>query len=127
MKYGFNTRRLTRSIRGLFGTKSRPGPHKRFPDEYHKTVWLTKKMHTGVEIIARIEGISNKAVTNMLIGSGISRYLAELLQRHAENLRLYGERAEGADLIATLEGIKVLRKYLAEHGMSEYRSKKGGL
>ena len=87
MKSGFETRRLTRSIKRLFGTKKKPSPHKRFPNEYHKTVWLTKKMHTGVEIIARIEGISNKAATNMLIGFGISLYLGELLQRHAENLR----------------------------------------
>jgi len=127
MKYGFNTRRLTRSIRGLFSTRSRPGPHKRLPDEYHTNVWLSKKMHTGVEIIARMEGISNKAATNMLVGSGISRYLGELLQKHIENERLNRERAEGTDAIATLKGIKLLRKYLEEHGMSEYRSKKGGL
>ena len=127
MKYGFNTRRLTRSIRGLFGTKGRPGPHKRLPDEYHRNVWLSKKMHTGVEIIASIEGVSNKAATNMLIGSGISRYLAELLQKHIENERLNREGSKGTEPVATLRGIKLLRKYLAEHGMSEYRSKKGGL
>jgi len=84
-------------------------------------------MHTGVEIIARVEGISNKAATNMLVGSGISRYLGELLKKHIENERLNRERAEGTEAIATLKGIKLLRKYLEEHGMSEYRSKKGGL
>lgn len=63
----------------------------------------------------------------MLVESGISRYLGELIQKHVANERLNKERAEGAELIATSEGIKVLRKYIAEHGMSEYRSKKGGL
>lgn len=127
MKYGFNTRRLTRSIRGLFSTKSRPGPHKRLPDDYYKNIWLTKKMHTGVEIIAKIEGISNKAAANMLIGSGISRYLGELLKKHIENERLNRERAEGTEQIATLKGMKLLRKYLEEHGMSKYKSKTSGL
>ncbi|MFC2071690.1 hypothetical protein ACFLUU_03100 [Chloroflexota bacterium] len=74
-----------------------------------------------------IEGISNKAATNMLVGNGISKYLGELIKKHVENEQLNGERAAGAKRSPTLEGIKVLRKYLAEHGMSEYRSKKGGL
>ena len=51
---------------------------------------------------------------------------AEFKQR-AENERLNRERAEGAALIATLYGIKQVIKYLAKHGISEYRSKKGGL
>jgi len=82
---------------------------------------------TGVKIIAKIEGISNKAAVNMLIGSGISRYLGELLKKHIENEQLNRERAKGTALIATLDGIKEVRKYLAEYGMSEYCSKKGGL
>ncbi|MFC1957996.1 hypothetical protein ACFLVQ_00305 [Chloroflexota bacterium] len=127
MKTILDIRSHKRSIKRLFGAKSRPSPHKRLPNEYFKNVWLTKKMHTGVEIIAKIERMSNKAATNMLVESGISRYLAELLKRHAENEVANRERVDGTDVIVTAQGIKVLRKYLAEHGLSEYRSKKGGL
>ena len=55
MMSGFETHRLIRSIKGLFGTKKKPSPHKRFLNEYYKTIWLTNKIHTGVEIVARIE------------------------------------------------------------------------
>ena len=93
----------------------------------HYIPLTSKKIHNGIEIIARIEGISNKAAIDMLLGSGISRYLGELLQKHIENERLIREGAEGAEQIAMLKGIREIRKYLAEHGVSIYRSKKAGL
>lgn len=121
------TRRLTRSIKKLFGPKSRLGPHKRFPGEYYKNVWFSENMHAGIELVARMEGTSKKEAADMLVGSGISRYMSELLKQHAANELANRERAAGEELIATLAGIKEVRKYLAEHGVSEYRSKKAGL
>ena len=78
-------------------------------------------------IIARIEGVSKKAAHSMLLDSRTSRYMGELIKRHIENKRRNNEMAEDAVKIATLKGIRIARKYLAEHGFSEYRSKKGGL
>jgi len=127
MKNGFETRGIARTIKRLFGTKSRLSPHQRFPNAYFKSVYVSEDVYNGIELVASIEKISVKKAADILLLSGISRYMAELLQRHAENLLLNRERSEGTALIATLDGIKEARKYLAEHGMLEYRSKKGGL
>ncbi|MFC2036198.1 hypothetical protein ACFLUJ_08805 [Chloroflexota bacterium] len=128
MKTGFDNRTLKRLIKGLFGVKSRSSsPHKKFPDQYYKNVWLSKKLHNGIQIVSNIEGISNKAAVDMLLGSGISRYIGEILKKHIEYKAANRERAEWVKQIATLKDIKVIRKYLAKHGVSEYRSKKAGL
>ncbi len=92
-----------------------------------RTFWLNKSNHQGIKIIARTEKTTEKAAADERCRVGLSRYLAELLRRHAANERLNRERAAEEELIATLDGIKQLRKMLAGHGMSEYRSKRRGL
>ena len=111
----------------LFDTKKQLATYKRLPDAYYKHVYVSKSLYNGIELIVKIAGISNKAAVDQLLSSRISKYMREKLKEHIENERLNRERAEGIPEIPTLQSIKRIRKYLAEHGMSEYLSKKRGL
>ncbi len=47
---------VVRTVTSLFSTiKIQDNPHKRTPEDYYKTMWLKKKHHTGIEIIAKAQ------------------------------------------------------------------------
>ena len=85
MKTTMHTHDLTRMIMSLFGTKSKPSAHKRFPDEYYKSVYLSKKMFDGVELVARVENLSKKKAVEFLLETGFSRYMGDKLKEHVAN------------------------------------------
>ena len=78
MKGGFETRGIARTIKRLFGTKSRPSPRQRFPNAYFKSVYISKDVYSGIKLVASIEKVSAKKAADMLIKVGISCYVAEL-------------------------------------------------
>ena len=75
---GFETRGIARMIKRLFGTKSKLSPHQRFPNEYFKSVYISKDVYSGIELVAGIEKVSAKKAVDMLIEVGISCYVAGL-------------------------------------------------
>jgi len=85
MKSGFETRSISRTIKRLFGVKSKLSPHQRFPNAYYKSVYVSKDAYNGIERVASIEKISKKKAADVLIKIGISRYMAESRIAHAIN------------------------------------------
>ena len=75
---GFETLGIADMIKRLFGGKSKLSPHQRFPDVYYKSVYVSKDVYSGVELVSKTEKTSVKQATDMLIKVGISCYLAEL-------------------------------------------------
>ena len=76
--HGFETLGIAGMIKRLFGSKSRPSPHQRFPDAYYKSVYVSKDVYLGIEKVASIEKTSVKKATDELIEMGLRCYLAEL-------------------------------------------------
>jgi len=66
------TKTLPRMIMPLFGTKSKPSAYERFPDEYYKSIYLSKKMFDGVELVAKIEGKARRRQLTSCLKQGSS-------------------------------------------------------
>ena len=80
LKNTFKPRSLTRSLKAIFGTKKRPSTHQRLPDAYYKNVWFSKNMYEGIELVARIEKISNKKAAHLLIEDGFRKYIGQKMR-----------------------------------------------
>jgi len=121
--------RLPVTLKNLFKPRIKQGNvHRRYPVDYFKHVYLTKKVFTGIELIASIEGISHKALVDKFLTAEISRYIAAILLLHVQNQRINRLRGKGVEPIPTLPAIKKIRKYIKQNdGMSEYLMKKYGL
>jgi len=100
----------------LFGTKSKASAHERFPDEYYKSVYLSKKMFDGVELVAKIEGKSKKKTVELLLEEGFSSYMGTKLKEHIKNEQKIKELNLRRHPYPT-RFVKVVRKFCKEHGI----------
>ncbi len=101
------------------------GPHKRFPEQYYKRLWLNKDLYTGLQVIAKAEGVSIKKIAEWLVEYGIARYdyreWSEQAERE-ENAKLTGQYVERSpylqemDKLARTNGLdwikRIQRKYI---------------
>ena len=118
MKAGFETSGIARTIKRLFGTKNRPSPHQRFPNAYFKSVYVSKDVYSGIELVASIEKVSAKKAADMLIEVGISCYVAILMKQHGINEMAKGEFNQNSQRNFARE----LIKYAEEQGIDIWKA-----
>ena len=101
------------------------GPHKRFPEQYYKRLWLNKDLYTGLQVIAKAEGVSIKKIAEWMVEYGIARYDYREWRDHAdreEKAKLTGQYVERSpylqemDKLAGTNGLdwikRIQRKYI---------------
>ncbi|MFC1943078.1 hypothetical protein ACFLWO_00650 [Chloroflexota bacterium] len=110
---GFETRGIAGMIKRLFGRKSKLSPHQRFPSAYFKSVYISKDVYSGIELVASIEKTSVKQATDMLIKVGISCYVAILMKQHGINEMAKG----GFNQNSWRNFVRELIKYAEEQGI----------
>ena len=86
------------------------------PDAYYRNVYIPKNLYEGIELVARIENISKKKATELLLESGFSRYMGAKLKEHVKNEQNIEEQNHKRHPYPT-RFVKVLRKFCKERGM----------
>ena len=103
-------------------------PHKRYPEQYYKRLWMNKDLYTGLQVIAKAESISIKKIAEWMVEYGIARYDFRewqkqlLLEEDAARSGAYVERSpylQEMDKLAKANGLewinKIQRKYPRTH------------
>ncbi len=63
-------------------------PHKRYPDEYYKQVFISKKTDENVKFVQDVEKVSKKEAARLLIDAGWESYLTKKVEiNRQERLR----------------------------------------
>ena len=110
---GFETLGIAGTIKRIFGRKSKLSPHQRFPNEYFKSVYISKDVYSGIELVASIEKVSAKKAADMLIEVGMRCYVAISMKQHGINEMAKGEFNQNSQRNFTREQIK----YAEEQGI----------
>jgi len=64
----------------LFGIKKQLNTHKRHPDAYYKTVWVSKNMFAGIDWVAKFERVSKVRAVNLLLERGFRNWIAQQIK-----------------------------------------------
>lgn len=78
---------ILHKFKGIFKGKTR----KKLPEHYFKRVYLNEKQFTGIEIVAKSEGISRVKANQMILDMGFKVYYANKLQEHNEEKKRRAE------------------------------------
>jgi hypothetical protein len=104
------------------------GPHKRYPEQYYKRLWINKDLYAGLQVIAKAESVSIKKIAEWMVEYGIARYDFKEWQQQvrreeaAARSGAYVERSpylREMDKLARTNGLgwikKIQRKYQRTH------------
>jgi hypothetical protein len=94
----------------LFRTKKGVNPHTRYPDRYYRRVFFDKQMLEGIQLVSRIEKLSNRKAVRLILERGFSSYMGEKMK---EAIAIEELRQTPKATRFILE----LRKFAKERGM----------
>ena len=97
----------------IFGKKSKLSPHRRFPHSYYKSVYISKDVYNGIELVAGIEKTSVKKMADMLLEVGIRYYVVNLMKQQGLNEMVKGEFNQNIQR----NFVRELIKYAEEQGI----------
>jgi hypothetical protein len=110
----FKPRSLTRSIMSLFGTKKGVNPHTLYPDRYYRRVFLDKQMFDGIQLVARMEKLSDRKAARLLLEKGFSKWMGE---KFKEEHKIQTAARELQQKVKLTRFILELRRFARERGM----------
>ena len=100
----------------LVGIKKQLSTYQRYPDAYYKHVYVSKPLYEGINLVARIEHISKKKATDLLLEAGFSSYMGTKLKEHVENEQQINELNLKRHPFPS-RFVRELRKFCKERGM----------
>ncbi len=105
---------VTGKILRVFRPKRGVNPHKFNPEQYFKRYWYNRTDSEHVDLISRMEQISDKAATHMLQEYGFKYYIIKNILEEIDNLQQPENAIEQALMTRR---IWVWRLYCRKHGV----------
>ena len=94
-------------------------PHRRAPDVYFKTIWISKPLYEGFQYISRLEKKSIRKTTDELMMQTIKDYIVKLVREAARyEVELNDLYRRGISEKNVRLWIALLRKVLADRAAS---------
>ena len=118
---------VMRSLRHIIKPHKRPkfvnNPHKRNPDKYFRSIWVSKKLWEIIEMLAEVERKTPQAAAIYLLEGAARQYIEEGLQVENKTRELMKDKLIPYKKPSRF--IRILRAYLAKHGEKNPRIDNG--
>src|SRR4030043_2075988 len=75
---------ITKRIKHLFSPPKGVQPHKLYPKEYFKQYWFNEPDSKGIELVAKIKGMSKKEAAHFIFEQGFKRIMGQLVKEELE-------------------------------------------
>ena len=114
---------VMRSIKKMIGPHKRANPHKRMPEEYHKAIWLPKKLYQDIEMLAEFEKKSVRKTGIEMLEFAVKAYIEPRIAEENQARMLIQKGLLPYKPPGPF--IKFMRKYMEEHGIKNPRIDEG--
>jgi hypothetical protein len=112
-------RTLNRVTKPRKNSNSEHNPHKSHPDKYYRSIWADRQLWEILEMIAEIERTTPQVAAIHLLRDAAQQYIEEGIQHENETRELI--KTKMIPYKPPGRFIKVLRGYLAKHGVENPR------